>query len=396
MDDERLHIRDVREDGEQLEFIDEAVRLLLSPLDVKGKDGDAAVREVPLVEGMIRMRGQRGVVDLRDLRVFAEEVDELQRVLRVTLHAQGERLEAVDEVECVRRRDGRARVAQNERAEVDDEGDRAERIGKAQPVVARVRLGDVREPSRRLPVEPAAVDDDAAERRAVSADELCRRMHNDIRAVLDGAQEVRRRERVVDDDGDAVFVRDLGDRLDVDEIGVRIADGLDVDAFRIRTDRRLIRRRAAFRIDKGDVDAPLLDRVLQEVERAAVDGLLGDDMVSRVSEPLDRRRDRRRPRGKGERRRTALKRRDAFLKDILRGVHEAPVDVARVAQGKPIRRVLRIAEHIGGRLIDGDGARVRRWIGLLLSDADLEGFETVLLVTHEGVPLSFVETLFHT
>ena len=117
-------------------------------------------------------------------------------------------------------------------------------------------------------------------------------------------------------------------------------------------------------------------------------------MVSRVSEPLDRRRDRRRPRGKGERRRTALKRRDAFLKDILRRVHEPPVDVARIAQGKPIRRVLRIAEYIGGRLIDGDGARVRRGIGLLLSNANLEGFETVLLVTHEGMPLSFAEYNF--
>ena len=119
-------------------------------------------------------------------------------------------------------------------------------------------------------------------------------------------------------------------------------------------------------------------------------------MVSRVSEPLDRRRDRRRPRGKGERRRTALERRDAFFEDILRGVHEPPVDVAGIAQGEPIRRMLRIAEHIGGRLIDRNSARVRDGIRLLLPDTNLEGFETVLLVTHEGVPLSFVETLFHT
>ena len=56
--------------------------------------------------------------------------------------------------------------------------------------------------------------------------------------------------------------------------------------------------------------------------------------------------------------------------------------------------MLRIAEYIGGRLIDGDGARVRRGIGLLLSNANLEGFETVLLVTHEGMPLSFAEYNF--
>ena len=49
-----------------------------------------------------------------------------------------------------------------------------------------------------VPGEFAAVDDDAADGRAVPADELGGRMHHDIRAVLDGPAQIRRGESVVD------------------------------------------------------------------------------------------------------------------------------------------------------------------------------------------------------
>ena len=48
---------------------------------------------------------------------------------------------------------------------------------------------------------------------AVAADELGRRVHHDIRAMLDGPAQPRRRERVVDDQRDAGLVRDIGDGL---------------------------------------------------------------------------------------------------------------------------------------------------------------------------------------
>lgn len=96
-------------------------------------------------------------------------------------------------------------------------------------MVARVRLDELRELARGNPVELAAVDDDAAERRAVAADELRSRVDDDVRAILERAQLIRRRERAVDDERDVVLVRDVSDSLDVDEVGIRIADGLDVD-----------------------------------------------------------------------------------------------------------------------------------------------------------------------
>ena len=56
----------------------------------------------------------------------------------------------------------------------------------------------------------AAVDDGAAERRAVAAHELGQRMHDDVGAVFDRPQQDRRRDRVVDDQRHAVPVRDVG------------------------------------------------------------------------------------------------------------------------------------------------------------------------------------------
>ena len=50
--------------------------------------------------------------------------------------------------------------------------------------------------------------------------------------------------------------------------------------------------------------------------------------------------------GNRERRYAALERRNALFKDVLRGVCEPAIDVARVAKGKAIRRVLRVVEYL--------------------------------------------------
>ena len=228
----------------------------------------------------------------------------------------------------------------------------------------------------------------------MSAEELRRRVHNDVRAVLDGAQEVGRGKGVVDNDGYAMRVCRLCDRLDVDEVGVRVADGLDKDALRIRADRIGKALCARLRIDKGHVDAPLLHRMREEVVRAAIDRLLRDDVIARMGEPLERRRDRRCPRGKRECRRAAFKRRDALLEHILRRVHEPPVDIARIFECKAIGGVLRIVEHVRGRLIDRHRTRIRDGIRFLLPDTHLQCFKMIVFLAHGYSPSLFTITYF--
>ncbi len=70
------------------------------------------------------------------------------------------------------------------------------------------------------------------------------------------------------------------------------------------------------------------------------------------------------PRRRRQRRRAAFQRRHARLQHRLRRVHDARVDVAEGFEREQRRRVLRIVEHIGRRLIDRRDPRAGGGIGL--------------------------------
>ena len=91
----------------------------------------------------------------------------------------------------------------------------------AHAVVARVRLGHQRELIA-LPVESSSVHDDPANTRAMSTHPLGQRVHNDVGSEVDRTLQDRRRERGIDDQWEAVVVRDLGHRFDVGDIAGRI------------------------------------------------------------------------------------------------------------------------------------------------------------------------------
>ena len=99
-------------------------------------------------------------------------------------------------------------------------------LSEDETVVARVGLGESREATAAFVVELPPSTIDAADRGAVSADELGRRVHDDVRAVLEGPAEERRRERVVDDEGNPVVVGDPGHPLEVEHVALRVAEGL--------------------------------------------------------------------------------------------------------------------------------------------------------------------------
>ena len=105
-------------------------------------------------------------------------------------------------------------------------------------MIAGVRLGDPRISARGCPVEGAAVNDNAAEGSAVTADELGCGVYHDVCAVLDGSDKIRSTEGVVDDERKSVCVSDLGERVDVGDIAVGVAEGLNVDSLGVRLNRR--------------------------------------------------------------------------------------------------------------------------------------------------------------
>ena len=70
MDHEALDVRDVREQGEDLQIVDKLPRFLSAALDFEGEDGCAAVLEISLIQLMVGVIGERGVVDLFDQRMI--------------------------------------------------------------------------------------------------------------------------------------------------------------------------------------------------------------------------------------------------------------------------------------------------------------------------------------
>ena len=362
-----LCIRDICEQRENLQVVDEGKGLLLSALDVEGEDGRAAVREVLLIERMIRVVCERRVIHLLNLRVLRQELDNLQRVLDMALHAERQGLGALQEQEGVERRDGTAFIAEQDCADVGHKGRRARDIREGRAVVARVRIRNVRELAALLPVVAAAVHNDAAERGAVAADELRCGVNHNVSAVLERANQVGRAEGIIDHERQAVLMCDRRNRVDVRDIGVRVAEGLEVDCLGVRAN-CILDLIELVRIDKGGLDAELLQRVREEVVGAAVDGLLCDNVVARLRECLEGVGNCRRTGCDRECRGAALKRCDSLLKDILRGVRKSAVDVAGVSQTEAVCRMLRVAEHVRSGLVNRNRSRIGRRIWALLAD----------------------------
>ena len=91
----------------------------------------------------------------------------------------------------------------------------------------------------RSPGKAAAIDDGAAERRAVAAHEFGERMHDDVGAVVHRAHQHGRRDRVVDDQRHAVTMRHGGECLEIADIAGRIAHRLAEHRAGVLVDQRL-------------------------------------------------------------------------------------------------------------------------------------------------------------
>ena len=79
MDHQALDVRHIRQEGEDLQTIDERVCFLLAAFDAEGEDGRSAVREILLVQRVIRMIREGGMTDLLHLRMGCQELNYLLR-----------------------------------------------------------------------------------------------------------------------------------------------------------------------------------------------------------------------------------------------------------------------------------------------------------------------------
>src|SRR5665213_133130 len=233
------------------------------------------------------------------------------------------------------------------------------------------------------------IEHGAADRRAVAADVLRRRVHDDVGAVLDRAQQVRRGERVVDDQRNAPRMRDPGNRGDVEDVELRVSERLGEHRLRVRPNRRFERRRIG-RIDQRHLDPEPRERVDDRIVRAAVQRGGADDVIARARDVQQREDRRGLTAGKSERADAAFERRQPLFEHVGRRVHDPRVDVAELLQREQPLGVRGIVERVRRGLVDRDGPRLGGRVAAMAA-VQGDGFESasrrgVQGAAHRGSP----------
>ena len=177
------------------------------------------------------------------------------------------------------------------------------------------------------PREASAVDDGAAERRAVAAEKFRQRMNRDIGAVIEGFQQDRGGDGVVDHQRHAMTMRDLRQRLDVADIAGGIADGLGKNRLGIFVD-QLLDGVGLVAFGEAGGDALTRQDVGEQGVRRAVKLRHRDDVAAGVGEVDESEMQRRLTGGDRERADAAFEFGDAFFEHRRGRVRDPAVAIA--------------------------------------------------------------------
>ena len=213
----------------------------------------------------------------------------------------------------------------------------------------------------------------------MAADELRGGVDDHVGTVLDGAQQVGGGEGGVHDQRHVVAVRDVGPGLKVEHVGVGVAQRLGVEQLGVVLDGGLDGVQVGG-VDERGGKALVGERVLEQVQRAAVQVGGGHDVVTGGGDVLHRDGDGGRTGCHAQRSDAAFKCGNALFEDADRGVGQAAVDVAGLGQAETVGGGGGILEHEGRGQVDRHGAGVGCRIGLLLAGVHLQGFKCVLLL----------------
>ena len=209
--------------------------------------------------------------------------------------------------------------------------------------------------------------------------------------MLEWPAQVRAGHGVVDDQWDAVAVRDVGDGPDVGDVARRVAERLDVDRLGVGVDQRLEAFGRAV-VGKARRDAVLRQGVGEQVVGAAVQRAARDDVVAGLGDGLDRIGHRRLARGHRECRDAAFERRHALFEHRLGRVHDPGVDVAGHLQVEQVGAMLGAVERVRGGLVDRHGHRMRGGLGRVTGVHGL-GFKAPLAGITAHAEVSWTETM---
>lgn len=343
--------------GDELEAVHELYSILAGAFKSEGYDAARAVGEVFLLEVVVFIAFEVGVVDPCHFGACFEPLGYGEGVLAVALHAEVECLEAeVEEERVLRSRDG-AEVTHELRDELRGVGFFAEGFGVGEAVVALVGGGQAWEfIVVCFPVEVAAVAHGTAYLRGMAVHVFGGGVCDDVGAPLEWAAVDGGGEGVVDDEGHAMFVGHLGEAFDVEHSAAGVGYGFAEEEFGVGAESGLDLLVGPLGVDEGALYAEFLHGDAKEVVGAAVDVVGSDEVVACLAD-VEHGVEVGGLAGGGEYASyTALELVNLVGYGVVGGVLEAGVEVARGFEVEEVGHVLGGVVFEGSALDDGEDA----------------------------------------
>ena len=229
-------------------------------------------------------------------------------------------------------------------------------------MIRGVNLCEVRKTTAGLVVELSTVDDDSANRCAVSADELGSGVRDDVSTMRKWSAEIWGCERVVDYEWNPSCVSNLRDTLEVEDVALGVTDRLAIEGASVGANSCLPSFKVIWVLNEGDLDTHLWECVVELVISTSVERGTRDDVSTILSKVEERNGLCGLARCSGECTDSTLKRSNTLLEGVLSWVHDAGVDIPQLAEPEEGSSMICIAKYVGGCLVDRNRASTCGWI----------------------------------
>ena len=116
----------------------------------------------------------------------------------------------------------------------------------------------------------------------MTTNEFCGRVNDNIYTMLEWLHQIRCGERIIDDNWNAVLMRDIGNRIKIQRVQARIAQRLGIDCFCMLVDcsAEIVRIAA---IDKAHIDTKLGQCIVEEIIGTTIETCGGDNLITSSS-----------------------------------------------------------------------------------------------------------------
>ena len=309
-----------------------------------------------------------------------------QSIVGMFLHPQRQGLDTGQQQKSIERRQSRTEIAQAQNAAGNGETEIAKGFPQNHAAIFRTRLRQHRITARFDEIERAAIDNQTADGIAMATQKFGCRMDDNIGPVLEGADQIGRGHRIVDNQRHTGFMGNIGNGTDINHHTARIGNGFDKDRLCLGRNGPL-ETRGIIRIRPDHIPVKVFIGVIELVNRPAIEFFGGDEFIPRLQQRMEHQKFCGMARGHRQSGRAAFKRCHALFQHRASGIADPGVDIAESLQAKQRGGMIHIVKHKARCLVNRRGPRACRRIGCSTGMNGQSG-KTGVMVRHGSSPFA--------